>query len=226
MRPVPSDPLVIQTISSMRNLSTQKNVTDIMDRYGAPQARRDAGVSTAWFRGMVSSSSCSPSPRVTECQYHTTFWTRNFLDCKVGSEILFRQLLSTGLPWHLKTRQSASAGDGGLDGNISFNDFETSFQVDQHGPEEDIDDIDEVEEEEQELDRLSSRWLQRHTPEHSYRSVCVTGIADVQGMFQPQMQGRFQAFKSRLDDAASSRVVFQVANHEHTGGSPLLGFLL
>jgi hypothetical protein len=87
-----------------------------------------------------------------------------------------------------ETRQSASEGDGGLDGNISFNDFKTSFQFDQHGPEEDID---EVEEEEQELDRLSSRWLQWHKPEDSYRSVCVTVLADVQGMLQPQMQGRF-----------------------------------
>jgi hypothetical protein len=35
-------------------------------------------------------------------------------------------------------------------------------------------------------------------------------------MLQLQMQGRFQAFKSRLDDAASSRAVFQVANHLST----------
>jgi hypothetical protein len=94
-----------------------------------------------------------------------------------------------------ETRQSASEGDGGLDGNISFNDFETF---------------------EQELDRLSSRWLQRHKPEDSYRSVCVTVLADVEGKLQPQMQGRFQAFKSRLDDAVSSRAVFQVANHVST----------
>jgi hypothetical protein len=30
------------------------------------------------------------------------------------------------------------------------------------------------------------------------------------------MQGRFEAFKSRLDDAAASRTVFQVANHIST----------
>jgi hypothetical protein len=98
-----------------------------------------------------------------------------------------------------ETQQSTSEGDGGLDGNISFNDLGTY---------------------EQGLNRLSSRWLQRHKPEDSYRSVCVTVLADVQGMLQPQMQGRFQAIKSCLDDAASSRAVFQVANHmstlEHT----------